>query len=88
MSISPKISQSVELMLVEEAVISPDVISLFNHPSNKVSWGGEQSRARLPFGTWGRGDKGDTILKYFILTYLSLVLIFIKHYRDSMCFYA
>ena len=42
MSISPKISQSVELMLVEEAVISPDVISLFNHPSNKVSWGGEQ----------------------------------------------
>ena len=37
MTISPKISQSVELMLVEEAVISPDVISLFNHPSNKVS---------------------------------------------------
>ncbi|XP_070200007.1 nuclear pore membrane glycoprotein 210-like [Littorina saxatilis] len=34
--ISPKISKSVELLLVEEAVISPDTFSIFNHPSNKV----------------------------------------------------
>jgi hypothetical protein len=34
--ITPRISKSLELLLVEEAVISPDVVSIFNHPSNKV----------------------------------------------------
>ncbi|XP_076471495.1 nuclear pore membrane glycoprotein 210-like [Babylonia areolata] len=34
--ISPRISKSLELLLVEEAVISPDTVSIFNHPSNKV----------------------------------------------------
>ncbi|KAL5006223.1 hypothetical protein ScPMuIL_015029 [Solemya velum] len=34
--ISPKISKSLELSLVELASLSPDVISVFNHPSNKV----------------------------------------------------
>ncbi|XP_048780768.2 nuclear pore membrane glycoprotein 210-like isoform X2 [Ostrea edulis] len=32
--IYPKISRSLELKLVEEAVVKPDIISLFNHPSN------------------------------------------------------
>ncbi|XP_022313260.2 nuclear pore membrane glycoprotein 210-like [Crassostrea virginica] len=32
--IHPKITRSLELKLVEEAVVSPDIISLFNHPSN------------------------------------------------------
>ncbi|XP_052692934.1 nuclear pore membrane glycoprotein 210-like [Crassostrea angulata] len=32
--IYPKISKSLELKLVEEAIVSPDIISLFNHPSN------------------------------------------------------
>lgn len=35
--IYPKISKSLELKLVEEAIVSPDIISLFNHPSNTVS---------------------------------------------------
>ena len=35
--ISPKISKSVELVLVEEAFISPASLSVFNHPSNKVN---------------------------------------------------
>ncbi|KAK7447124.1 hypothetical protein BaRGS_00040214 [Batillaria attramentaria] len=32
-----RISKSLELLLVEEAVISPDTVSIFNHPSNKVT---------------------------------------------------
>ncbi|KAJ8299580.1 hypothetical protein KUTeg_023640 [Tegillarca granosa] len=32
----PKISKSLALLLVEEATITPDTISVFNHPSNKV----------------------------------------------------
>lgn len=31
------ISKSLELLLVEEALISPDTVSIFNHPSNKVT---------------------------------------------------
>ena len=38
------------------------------------------------FGTWGKGDKGETILKYFLLTFLRSVLIFIKQCSDPMCF--
>ncbi|XP_064601442.1 nuclear pore membrane glycoprotein 210-like [Liolophura sinensis] len=36
-TIKAKISKSVELILVEEPFISPNTISVFNHPSNKVS---------------------------------------------------
>ncbi|XP_062607902.1 nuclear pore membrane glycoprotein 210-like [Saccostrea cucullata] len=32
--IHPKISRSLELKLVEEVIVKPDIISLFNHPSN------------------------------------------------------
>ncbi|KAL8601946.1 hypothetical protein ACOMHN_008438 [Nucella lapillus] len=35
--ITPRIRKSLELLLVEEAVISPDTVSIFNHPSNKVT---------------------------------------------------
>ncbi|XP_053384665.1 nuclear pore membrane glycoprotein 210-like [Mercenaria mercenaria] len=35
--LSPKISKSIDLRLVEEAVVSPDTLSVFNHPSNKVN---------------------------------------------------
>ncbi|KAL4239762.1 hypothetical protein ACF0H5_000565 [Mactra antiquata] len=35
-NISPKISKSTDLRLVEEAVVSPETLSIFNHPSNKV----------------------------------------------------
>lgn len=35
--ISPKISKSIDLRLVEEAVVSPETLSVFNHPSNKVN---------------------------------------------------
>ncbi|XP_021353376.1 nuclear pore membrane glycoprotein 210-like isoform X2 [Mizuhopecten yessoensis] len=35
--ISPPISKSLQLKLVEEAIVSPDMISVFNHPSNKVT---------------------------------------------------
>ena len=40
------------------------------------------------FGTCGRGDKDEKILKCysFKFTYLRSVLIFIKQYSDSMCF--
>jgi len=34
--IIPTISKSLELRLVEEAVVSPDTLAVFNHPSNKV----------------------------------------------------
>lgn len=35
--ISPAISKSLEVVLVEEAVLSPSSVSVFNHPSNQVS---------------------------------------------------
>ncbi|XP_055899109.1 nuclear pore membrane glycoprotein 210-like [Biomphalaria glabrata] len=35
--ITPAIKKSLELMLVEEAVLSPASVSVFNHPSNKVN---------------------------------------------------
>ena len=35
------------------------------------------------FGTFGRGNEDDKI--FLLLTYLRSVLIFIKHYSDSMC---
>ncbi|BFZ03901.1 hypothetical protein BsWGS_06940 [Bradybaena similaris] len=34
--ITPAISRSLELLLVEEAVLFPSSVSIFNHPSNKV----------------------------------------------------
>ncbi|CAL1542005.1 unnamed protein product, partial [Lymnaea stagnalis] len=37
--ISPVISKSLELSLVEEAVLTPASVSIFNHPSNKVTIG-------------------------------------------------
>ncbi|XP_077992157.1 nuclear pore membrane glycoprotein 210-like [Glandiceps talaboti] len=36
-NISPVISTSLELLLVNSAVITPDTVSVFNHPSSKVS---------------------------------------------------
>ncbi|XP_060082895.1 nuclear pore membrane glycoprotein 210-like [Ylistrum balloti] len=36
-NISPPLTKSLQLKLVEEAVVSPDMISVFNHPSNKVT---------------------------------------------------
>ncbi|XP_052218938.1 nuclear pore membrane glycoprotein 210-like isoform X2 [Dreissena polymorpha] len=35
--LSPTISKSLELRLVEEAVVSPESVSVFNHPSNRVT---------------------------------------------------
>lgn len=35
--ITPPITKSLDLKLVEEAVVSPDTLSVFNHPSNKVN---------------------------------------------------
>lgn len=35
--ITPPITKSLDLRLVEEAVVSPEVLSVFNHPSNKVN---------------------------------------------------
>lgn len=32
----PRVNKSLALMLVEEAVIIPETISVFNHPSTKV----------------------------------------------------
>ncbi|XP_071099780.1 nuclear pore membrane glycoprotein 210-like isoform X2 [Haliotis cracherodii] len=36
-AIHPRISKSIELLLVEGAYISPEQVSVFNHPSNKVT---------------------------------------------------
>ncbi|XP_050414022.1 nuclear pore membrane glycoprotein 210 isoform X1 [Patella vulgata] len=36
-TIQPTISKSIELLLREEAVIQPNRVSVFNHPSNKVT---------------------------------------------------
>ncbi|KAH9518820.1 hypothetical protein Btru_006348 [Bulinus truncatus] len=35
--ITPVVSKSLELLLVEEAVLTPASVSVFNHPSNKVN---------------------------------------------------
>ncbi|XP_059163994.1 nuclear pore membrane glycoprotein 210-like [Physella acuta] len=35
--LNPVISKSLELLLVDEAVLSPSSVSVFNHPSNKVN---------------------------------------------------
>ena len=45
-TISPSISKSIELQLVEEAVINPSALSVFNHPANKVNSGSDISREK------------------------------------------
>ena len=51
-----------------------------------TSISGRGAMSYISFGTWGRGDEGDKILKCYTLTYLRSVSIFIKQYSDSMCF--
>ena len=47
--------------------------------------GEEETMSYTTFGTVGRGDEGDKILKCYTCDFLRSVLIFIKQYSDSMC---